>query len=65
MDTAEITWDATTETLQTVLSLLDPAVRAYVLGEMKDFADQEMEGSAEQYEIATQVAGSDHIQDGW
>jgi hypothetical protein len=55
----------TEETLQTVLTLLDPETREYVLSEMRDFAEQDMAGCAEQYEIAKKVAESDHVQEAW
>lgn len=62
---ATATLTRTEETLQTVLSLLDPKTRDYVLSEMKDFADQDITGCAEQYGIARKVADSGHVQEGW
>lgn len=66
MDENKITWNATTEALQTVLTLLDPGTREYVLSEMKGFAeDEEVPGAAGQYELTLAISGSSHQQDGW
>lgn len=56
------------ETLQTVLGLVKdahPAAMEYVLDEMQEYARQEMDGCAEQYEIVKRVMESDHQQEGW
>jgi nitrate reductase NapAB chaperone NapD len=56
------------ETLQTVLGLIGdahPAALEYVLTEMEEFARQEVEGCAAQYELVVAVKDSDHQQASW
>jgi hypothetical protein len=54
----DITWDLTTETIQTILTHLTPTMRDHVLDEMQ-------EQDPEQYALARKINDSSHQQEGW